>query len=99
MYLIDITIKTDKVPEEQADPLLADHRAWFGRQAEQGHFLIVGPYRDQPMAGLVLAQADTRANLDAIIAEDAYYPDMASYQVREFQANVIAEKITDYKGK
>lgn len=99
MYLIDITIKADQVPAEKAEELLAGHRAWFGEQAKAGNFLVVGPYRDKKMAGVVMAQANSRAELDAIIAKDAYYPDLATYHVQEFQANIIADNMTDYKGQ
>lgn len=99
MYLIDITIKTDQVPADKADELLSGHRAWFSAQAQAGNFLLVGPYRDKAMAGLVIAQANSRAELDDLVAKDAYYPDMATYDIHEFQANIIAENITDYRGK
>ncbi|KXT68108.1 YciI family protein [Streptococcus gallolyticus] len=99
MYLIDITIKADLVPADKADELLAGHRAWFSAQAQAGNFLLVGPYRDKAMAGLVIAQANSRAELDDLVAKDAYYPDMATYDIHEFQANIIAENITDYRGK
>ncbi|RCW17904.1 hypothetical protein CAC02_00670 [Streptococcus gallolyticus] len=98
MYLIDITIRADQVPADKADELLAGHRTWFSTQAQAGHFLLVGPYRDKAMAGLIIAQANSRAELDDLIAKDAYYPDMATYDIHEFQANIIAENITDYKG-
>lgn len=99
MFLIDIVIKMEAVPKEQADLLLDKHRAWFKDQFEAGHFLLVGPYRDQAAAGLVLAQADSRESLDALLAKDSYYPDKAVYTVREFQANLITDKITEYRGK
>lgn len=99
MYLINITIKADQVPAEKAEELLAGHRAWFGAQAAAGNFLVVGPYRDKSMAGVVMAQAESREALDAILAQDAYYPDLATYEVREFQANLIADNLTDYQGK
>ncbi|WP_368396077.1 YciI family protein [Streptococcus gallolyticus] len=99
MYLIDITIKADQVPADKADELLAGHRAWFSAQAQAGNFLLVGPYRDKAMAGLVIAQANSRAELDDLVAKDAYYPDMATYDIHEFQANIIAENITDYREK
>ncbi|MGT2907332.1 YciI family protein [Streptococcus dentiloxodontae] len=99
MYLIHITIKADQVPVDKAESLLAAHRAWFGAQAQAGYFLVVGPYKDRKMAGVVMAQANSRAELDDIIAQDAYYPNLASYEVHEFQANIIADNITDYKGQ
>ena len=99
IHLINITIKADQVPADKADELLAAHRDWFGAQAQAGNFLLVGPYRDKGMAGLVIAQANSRADLDGLLVKDAYYPDMATYEVHEFQANIIAENITDYRGK
>ncbi|MBY6286971.1 hypothetical protein K6121_11550 [Neisseria subflava] len=48
---------------------------------------------------MVLAQAESREALDKILAEDAYYPDGAEYAVSEYQANLIADNITDYRGK
>lgn len=99
MYLIDITINTELVTHERAEELLAGHRAWFTSQAEAGHFLVVGPYRDRAMAGVVMAQAESRDALEAIIAQDAYYPEMATYDVHEFQANLISDKMIEYRGK
>lgn len=99
MYLIDITIKADKVPADKADQLLAAHRAWFKEQFDKGNFLIVGPYQDRQMAGVVMAQANSRAELDAIIAKDAYYADqLATYEVSEFKANLVADNLTDFQG-
>lgn len=100
MYLIDITIKTDAIPAEQREALLAGHRAWFGKYFEQGHFLLIGPYLDRHAAGVIIAQTDSRAELDAILAEDVYWADkLAVYQVIEFQANLIAKSLPEWAGK
>lgn len=100
MYLIDITLKTDIIPAGQSETLLAGHRAWFTKYFEQGKFLMLGPYRDQAGAGVIIAQADSRAELDAMLAEDVYWADkLADYQVREFQANLVAENIQQFQGK
>lgn len=100
MYLIDIVLDQANIPADQAGEMLAAHRAWFGKHAQSGHFLIVGPYRDQAHAGMVIAQAESRAALDAILAEDVYYADrLARYTVREFQANLIADNIEQFKGR
>lgn len=94
MYLIDITIKTDAVPAGQSEALLAGHRAWFAKYFEQGHFLLLGPYLDRSAAGVIIARADSRAQLDAMLAEDVYWADkLADYQVREFQAKMVADRI------
>ncbi|MDO4912528.1 MAG: YciI family protein [Lactobacillus sp.] len=99
MYLIDITIKADKVPADLSEKLLAGHRKWFTGQAQAGKFLLVGPYKDKEMAGLAIAYTNSRAELDEIIAHDAYYPDYATYDVHEFQANLIADNLPDFQGK
>ena len=99
MFLIDITIKMEQVPAEQADELLAGHRAWFTKHFEQGDFLLVGPYKDRGAAGLTVAQAENRQAVEAIIAEDAYYPAMADYIIHEFTGNLIAENFSDFRGK
>lgn len=40
MYLIDIKIHQEQVPENQAAQLLALHRQWFSKQATLGHFFV-----------------------------------------------------------
>ncbi|WP_373796332.1 YciI family protein [Neisseria dentiae] len=100
MYLIDITLKTDIIPAGQSETLLAGHRAWFGKYFEQGHFLLLGPYLDRHAAGVIIAQADSRAQLDAMLAEDVYWADkLADYRVSEFRANLIAENLNRFIGK
>lgn len=94
MFLITITIKSDQVPKDQAEELLAKHRAWFKSEFDAGNFKIVGPLKDRGMAGIVIAEADSRQELDAMIAKDAYYPNLATYDVAEFKANLVAEDIT-----
>lgn len=100
MYLIDITLKTDIIPAGQSEALLAGHRAWFAKYFEQGYFLLIGPYLDRSGAGVIIARADSRAQLDAMLAEDVYWADkLADYQVREFQANLIAKQLHEWAGK
>ncbi|KXT70903.1 YciI family protein [Streptococcus cristatus] len=99
MYLVTITIKTKKIAKEDEDDLLRRHRAWFTDQFDKGNFLIVGPYKDKGMAGIAIAKAGDRARLDKILSQDAYYPDYATYDVSEFQANLIANHLSDYKGQ
>lgn len=94
MFLITITIKSELVPVEQAEGLLANHRAWFTSQFEAGYFKIVGPLKEKGMAGIVIAKVASREALDEIIAKDAYYPDLASYDIAEFKANLVADDIT-----
>lgn len=99
MFLINISINTEKVSVDKAEELFTAHRNWFTNQAEKGRFLVVGPYLDKKMAGLVLAHAENRESLEEILSQDSYYPDLATYEVREFQANIISENLISYKGK
>ncbi|OSI14723.1 hypothetical protein BWD09_09810 [Neisseria dentiae] len=100
MYLIDITLKTDIIPAGQNETLLAGHRAWFAKYFEQGKFLMLGPYRDQAGAGMIIAQTGSREELDAMLAEDVYWANkLADYRVREFQANLIAKSLPEWAGK
>ncbi|MDO4640261.1 MAG: YciI family protein [Neisseria sp.] len=79
---------------EQADELLSQHRAWFAKRFQAGNFLLLGPYLDKDNAGVIIAQAENREQLDNILQEDVYYPQgLATYQIREFKANMLAENI------
>lgn len=51
------------------------------------------------MTGLVIAQVADKQELLKIIQQDAYYPDLATYEIQEFQANSIAENFAEYQGK
>lgn len=51
------------------------------------------------MGRLLIAVVDSREALDTLLAKDAYYPDLANYEVREFQANLISDQLVDYCGK
>ena len=75
MYIIDILIKTEKLSDQQLKALLEKHQVWFGKYFEQGSFLLVGPYLNRGASGVILAQAESRAALDKILAEDAFYAD------------------------
>ncbi|WP_150539797.1 YciI family protein [Actinobacillus vicugnae] len=93
MYLIDIVIDQNKVAGEQAETMLNAHRQWFAKYFQSGNFLMLGPYLDQAAAGVIIAQCTDRAELDRILAEDVYYPDLARYIVREFKATMVAENV------
>ncbi|HGO5857417.1 TPA: YciI family protein [Mannheimia haemolytica] len=85
MYIINIALKMDKIPAEQAEQMFNVHRAWFAQYFEQGNFLMLGSYLDQDYAGVIIAQTENREALDTILAEDVYFPDLADYEVREFK--------------
>lgn len=69
MYLIEIKIHQDQVPENKATKLLDQHRQWLSKQATFGYFLLVGPFKDRAMAGLVIAQvANKKEGADPKVA-------------------------------
>ena len=98
MYLINITLKVDKVPADKAEAMFERHREWFGKNFKEGKFVLLGPYQDEPHAGIIIAYAKNRAELDKILATDVYYPDMAEYEIREFKATMAAD-ISAFAGK
>ena len=51
-------------------------------------------------AGIMIAQAESREALEAILRGDVFYADnMARYEVHEFRAAMVADGITAYTGK
>ena len=99
LNFIDIKIAEETMKQADGQQLLAGHRQWFSKYVEQGNFLLLGPYKDIPFAGLIIAQAESREALDAILKEDAFYPDKAAYEIHEFSANKIHPQITDFISK
>lgn len=97
MFTVHIEIKPSAEAQELQDERLAHHRAWFTRHFEAGDFLLVGPSKDKAGTGFVLAQAESREALDSIIAQDAYYPDGATYLIQEIAAKMVADNIAHYK--
>ncbi|MCI5763167.1 YciI family protein [Actinobacillus porcinus] len=98
MYLIDISLKNESLSEEEQAKQLDAHRAWFAKYFQQGNFLLLGPYLDKERAGVIIAQTESREQLESILAEDVYYPNLADYQIREFKAAMVAEKIQQFQG-
>ena len=83
MYIIDIAVNEDITPE-QHEELFPKHAAWFAKYHQTGNFLIVGPCTDRERAGVIIAQTENRAELDRILSEDSYYPNLAKYAIHEF---------------
>ena len=91
MFLINETLNREKIPQGKEEELFQQHVAWFTRHFEQGNFLLVGPYTDQEMAGIMLSGLENREALEAVLKEDVYYADgMADYEVHAFKAGKIA---------
>ncbi|WP_455427259.1 YciI family protein [Dryocola sp. LX212] len=88
MYLINISVNDDIAPE-QHEALFSRHSSWFQHYFNTGKFILIGPYTDRERAGVVIAQVESREELEAILREDAYYPSLAQYEIREFIPKMI----------
>ena len=100
MFIINQTLKADKIPAGRGEELFKQHTAWFTRHFEQGDFLLVGPYTDKEMAGIMIAGTDSREAVEAILKEDVYHADgIAEYEVRSFKAPLISANLPHYAGK
>ncbi|WGE69506.1 YciI family protein [Actinobacillus equuli subsp. haemolyticus] len=98
MYIINIAVSENITTEQQAK-LFAEHAEWFKKYFQAGKFLMLGPFKDQTNAGVIFAHTESRAELDQILAEDCYFPNLASYEIREFEPKLIAANITEFAGK
>ena len=99
MYIITITVNPD-VTEEQQNKMFPLHIEWFRKHFAAGNFLMLGPFTDTDAhQGVIFAQVESREALQKILAEDCYYPDFATHEVREFSPKLISEKIVGLAGK
>lgn len=94
MFIIDVAVKADRIPAEDYENVFAQHREWFAKYFNEGKFLILGPYLDREHAGIIIAQAESRAEIDEIISHDVLYPGLADYRINEFKAAMCADNIS-----
>lgn len=100
MFIISQDLKPEKIPEGKGEELFQNHVAWFTKHFEKGDFLLVGPYTDREMSGLMICAAETREEVESILKEDVYYAGgMAVYDVRPFKGVKISAHFADYVGK
>ncbi|MGN0954958.1 YciI family protein [Dialister sp.] len=64
MFIINETLKAEKIPADREEELFRQHVAWFTWHFEQGDFLPVGPYTDREMAGIMICGAETRGAVE-----------------------------------
>ncbi|ABP60554.1 YciI family protein [Enterobacter sp. 638] len=88
MYLINIAVNEDISPD-QHEALFMHHVSWFQQYFDAGKFVLIGPYSDRERAGVIIAQAVNREELETILREDAYYPNLAKYEIREFTPKMV----------
>ncbi|MBQ1509789.1 MAG: hypothetical protein IIZ54_02680 [Selenomonadaceae bacterium] len=100
MFIINQTLKPEKIPADKGEELFKAHVEWFTRHFEQGDFLLVGPYTDKEMAGIMITAVGSREAVEKILQDDVYYADgIADYEVRAFKAGKIAKEFPAYEGK
>lgn len=81
MFVINISYKVDL---KKVDAFLAQHVEFLNQQYESGIFIASG--RKVPRTGgVILAQADSRSELEEIIAQDPFKQhELAVYELIEF---------------
>ncbi len=100
MFIVNQTLKPEKIPAGKGEELFKRHVEWFTRHFEAGHFILVGPYTDREMSGIMISPTESREALEEILKDDVYYGDgIASYEVRSFTAGKVAKNFADFAGK
>jgi uncharacterized protein YciI len=78
-------------PLEEVDRLIDGHKAYLARNYAAGRFIVSGR-REPRTGGLILARAASRAEIDAVIAEDPFASEgVAHYEVIEFLPGTWAD--------
>ena len=81
-----VLILTYTKPIEQVDAFLAEHRAYLAEKYKTGHLVASGSQVPRT-GGVILCNAQSRAEVEAIVAEDPFYKnEIASYEIIEFNA-------------
>jgi uncharacterized protein YciI len=82
MYVVLLRYPTPGADE----PHRAAHRAFIARAVEQGRILVSGPMEPRT-GGVIVTTASTRAEVEALIAEDPYHQaGVASHEPIQFIA-------------
>ena len=84
-------------PLEQIDAQLAAHREWLDRGYADGVLLASGAQVPRT-GGVLLARAESREALDAVLAEDPFNKaGLATYQVVRFTPTKTAEELASLR--
>ncbi len=94
MFVIALTYLK---PTEEIDALLAAHREFLREQYDNGVFLMSG--RMVPRTGgIIIATADSRADIEAIIELDPFrQAGAASYTITEFVPTMTADVLAAFR--
>lgn len=96
MFIINITVN-ENITVQQHESLFPRHVQWFKHYFSVGKFVVIGPYVDRERSGVIIASTKNRDELMTILSEDAYYPELAKYEIQEFSPTMIAENISQYQ--
>ncbi|NVK38153.1 MAG: YciI family protein [Gammaproteobacteria bacterium] len=88
MFVVSLTYKVDLT---EVDKHISDHVAYLEKYYGEGNFIASG--RKVPRTGgVILAQAESREKLNAILQEDPFYKaDVATYEVTEFVPSKVGQ--------
>ncbi|MFF8731369.1 YciI family protein [Streptomyces sp. NPDC015171] len=94
MFVLELTYTA---PLDAVDAVLQDHVAWLEEQYEKGFFLASG--RKNPRdGGVILAVAEDRARVDALVASDPFVvAGVCAYRVIEFLATKTAPELERHR--
>ncbi|HVJ14145.1 MAG TPA: YciI family protein [Polyangiaceae bacterium] len=90
MFVIELVYKADL---DQIDAHMAAHVAFLNKYYAAGTFIVSG--RKIPRdGGIILAVADSRERIEAIVAEDPFHVHgLAEFRVIEFRASQRAKDL------
>ena len=94
MFVVSLTYT---VALSEVDQYIDAHIAYLEKQYAEGYFLASG--RKVPRTGgIILARANDRAHLDAILRKDPFYQaGVADYDIMEFEPSMTAEGLDALK--
>ena len=88
MFVVSLTYKAEL---SEVDNYISEHVAYLEQYYDKGNFIASG--RKVPRTGgVILAHAESREKLIAILQEDPFYKaDVASYEVTEFVPSNVGQ--------
>lgn len=88
MFVVSLTYKAEL---SEVDNYISEHIAYLEKYYDKGNFIASG--RKVPRTGgVILAHAESREKLIAILQEDPFYKaDVASYEVTEFVPSKVGQ--------
>ena len=93
MFIISLSYKDIAGVDAQLDA----HRDFLREQYGRGVFLMSGP-KDPRTGGIIVATAETRAEIEAVIALDPFKrAGVADYEVTEFVPTMTSDALASFR--